>query len=65
MFNEKELNRRKDKRRKELRKAGGRAVDFGWDAYAFMDGPKAELLARVNAWVRWIDPGEPVNWRGL
>ena len=63
MFNEKELNQRKDKRLKEL--AGKKATDLGWEARAFMHGPKAELLARVNAWVRWIDPGEPVNWRGL
>jgi hypothetical protein len=62
MLNQKELNQRKDKRLKELAKQEG---DPGWDAKAFLRGPKAELLARVNAWVRWIDPGEPVNWRGL
>lgn len=28
-------------------------------------GPKAELLERMNAWVRGEDPGEPVNWKGL
>jgi hypothetical protein len=61
MFNEKELNQRKDKRLKELAKRG----DPGWDAKAFMRGPKAELLARMNAHVRDIDPGEPVNWRGM
>lgn len=64
-FTDKELNQRKDKRLKELRKEGGRAVDRGWDAYAFLDGPQAELKARLNAWVNWIFPGEPVHWRGL
>jgi hypothetical protein len=61
MFNEKELQQRYTKRMHELAERG----DPGWDASAFLLGPKAELLARVNAWVRWIDPGEPVNWRGL
>lgn len=64
-FTKKELAQRKDKRLKELRKAGGRGADHGWDAYAFLDGPRAELKARLNAFLNWVDPGEPVHWRGL
>lgn len=62
-FTKKELNQRKDKRLKEL--AGLKDKDLGWDARAFVRGPQAELKARLNAWLRWVDPGEPVNWRGL
>lgn len=65
MFNEKELEQRMRRRELELLKTGGRAADRGWDAHAFRQGPQAELLARMNAFVRGIDPGEPVNWRGL
>lgn len=66
-FTNKELNQRIDQRNKELAKAQAEKPDheFGWDVYAYRRGPKAELLARVNAWFKWIDPGEPVNWRGL
>ena len=62
MFNEKELEARYRARRREV---NAMPEDPGWDAKAFMRGPQAELLARLNAFVRWIDPGEPVNWRGL
>lgn len=65
MFNEKELKQRYRKRELELLKTGGRAADRGWDAHAFLRGAREELLARMNAFVRGIDPGEPVNWRGL
>ena len=66
-FTKKELNQRIDARNKELKTAQEQRPDheFGWDVYAYRRGAKAELLARLNAWVRWIDPGEPVNWRGL
>lgn len=65
MFNEKELKQRYRKRELDLLKTGGRAADRGWDAHAFLQGAKAELLARMNAFVRGIDPGEPINWKGL
>lgn len=66
MFNEKELVDRKANRLSELDSdyaAWGHGP--GWDHLAFLHGPQAELLARMNAFVRGIDPGEPVNWRGL
>lgn len=67
MFNKQELKKRYAERLKELKqlRREGHGPDFGWDVYAFQHGPKAELLARVNAWVNWIDPGAPVNWRGM
>ena len=60
MFNKKELAARKSKRRAELE-----GTEPGWDAYAALESPRAELKARLNAWVNWVDPGEPVHWRGL
>lgn len=69
MFNEKELKVRYNRRLKEVQRiafeSGKPDYSFGWDVTAFVNGPQAELLARLNALVRWIDPGEPVNWRGL
>ena len=64
-FTDLELEQRKVARLKELRKDGGRGADHGWDAYAFLDGPGAELKARIQAWVNGVTPGDPVNWRGL
>lgn len=63
MFNEKELADRKHKRCEEL--GGVPPSELGWDAYVFLEGPQAELKARLQAFVNWIDPGEPVNWRGM
>lgn len=63
MFNKKELAARKHRRCVEL--GGVAPSELGWDAYAFQDGPQAELKARLNAWLNWVDPGEPVHWRGL
>lgn len=69
MFNEKELRKRYNERLKEVRRIAQESsdlhYDFGWAVTAFVNGPRAELLARMNAFVRGIDPGEPVNWRGL
>lgn len=61
MFNKKELAARKRKRLIEL----GSGPEPKWDAYAFLKGPQEELKARLNAWLNWVDPGEPVHWRGL
>jgi len=66
MFNKQELKKRYQDRLGQLlsdETAFGEEPD--WDARAFLLGPQAELLARMNAHVRGIDPGEPVNWRGL
>jgi len=37
-----------------------------WEAsaQAIVEAPKQELLYRLNAQVRGIDPGQPVNWPG-
>lgn len=61
MFNKQELKARKRRRLMELEES----PEPDWDSKAFLEGPQAELKARLNAFVRWIDPGEPVNWRGL
>ena len=67
MFDAKELKKRRNKRLKEIhqevRETG--VEEYGWAVTAFSFGPQAELLARMNARVQGIDPGEPVNWRGL
>lgn len=68
MFNKKELQARKDKRLMDLQSddcAFGGSMDRGWDAYAALISPQEELKARLNAWFNWVDPGEPVHWRGL
>lgn len=69
MFTKKELKARYNRRLKEVQRiaheSGEIDYSFGWPVVAFVDGPQAELLARMNAFVRGIDPGEPVNWRGL
>ena len=45
--------------------AFGGSMYRGWDAYAALISPQEELKARLNAFLNWVDPGEPVQWRGL
>jgi hypothetical protein len=61
-MNQKEINQRIEARNKALAKD---KRDHGWNHTAYRKGPKAELLARLNAYIKGIDPGAPVNWRGL